>query len=102
MIFAFFIGHPSETLIFEESASVRNYYGQETKIIIWEHNTHIGDASETSMKDEQMINVGQVIREQCGKENTYAIGFGTYEGTVIAADRWGGRKMPRGSRLAGN
>ena len=68
---------------------LRKYYGEETKIIVWEHNTHIGDASETSMKNEQMINVGQVIREQYGKENTYAIGFGTYEGTVIAADQWG-------------
>ena len=68
---------------------LRNYYGEETKIIVWEHNTHIGDASETSMKNEQLINVGQVIREQYGKENTYAIGFGTYEGTVIAADSWG-------------
>lgn len=68
---------------------LRKYYGENTKVIIWEHNTHIGDASETSMKNEQLINVGQVIREQCGKENTYAIGFGTYEGTVIAADRWG-------------
>ncbi len=68
---------------------LRKYYGEDTKIIVWEHNTHIGDASETSMKNEQLINVGQVIREQYGKENTYAIGFGTYEGTVIAADRWG-------------
>ena len=68
---------------------LRKYYGEDTKIIIWEHNTHIGDASETSMKNEQLINVGQVIREQYGKENTYAIGFGTYVGTVIAADRWG-------------
>ena len=68
---------------------LHNYYGEDSKIIIWEHNTHIGDASETSMKNEQLINVGQVLREQYGKENTYAIGFGTYKGTVIAADRWG-------------
>ena len=68
---------------------LRKYYGQDTKIIVWEHNTHIGDASETSMKNDQLINVGQVIREEYGKENTYAIGFGTYAGTVIAADRWG-------------
>ena len=68
---------------------LRKYYGENTKIIVWEHNTHIGDASETSMKNEQLINVGQIIREQYGKENTYAIVFGTYEGTVIAADRWG-------------
>lgn len=66
-----------------------NYHGDDAKIIIWEHNTHIGDASETDMKDEQLINVGQIIREQYGKENTFAVGFGTYEGTVIAADRWG-------------
>lgn len=65
------------------------YHGEDAKIIIWEHNTHIGDASETSMKDEQMINVGQIIREQYGKDNTFAIGFGTYQGTVIAADQWG-------------
>ncbi|WP_413366187.1 erythromycin esterase family protein [Lysinibacillus sp. 3P01SB] len=65
------------------------YHGEDAKIIIWEHNTHIGDASETDMKNEQMINVGQLIREQYGKDNTFAIGFGTYEGTVIAADSWG-------------
>lgn len=65
------------------------YHGDDAKIIIWEHNTHIGDASETSMKEEQMINVGQLLREQYGKDNTFAIGFGTYEGTVIAADSWG-------------
>ena len=65
------------------------YHGEDAKIIIWEHNTHIGDASETTMKDEQMINVGQIIREQYGRDNTFAIGFGTYQGTVIAADSWG-------------
>ncbi|MGM9951566.1 MAG: erythromycin esterase family protein [Lysinibacillus sp.] len=65
------------------------YHGDEAKIIIWEHNTHIGDASETNMKNDQMINVGQLIREQYGKDNTFTIGFGTYEGSVIAADSWG-------------
>ncbi|RKQ18914.1 erythromycin esterase family protein [Ureibacillus endophyticus] len=65
------------------------YHGEDAKIIIWEHNTHIGDASETSMKEDGMINVGQLIREQYGKENTFAVGFGTFYGTVIAADRWG-------------
>lgn len=65
------------------------YHGEDSKIIIWEHNTHTGDASETTMKDEQLINVGQIIREQYGRHNTFAIGFGTYQGTVIAADSWG-------------
>lgn len=66
-----------------------HYHGEDAKIIIWEHNTHIGDASVTSMKDEGMINVGQLIREQYGKDNTFAVGFGSYTGTVIAADSWG-------------
>jgi len=65
------------------------YHGKNAKIIIWEHNTHIGDASETDMKEEGLFNVGQLIREQYGKDQTYAIGFGTYQGTVIAADSWG-------------
>ncbi|MFC7686419.1 erythromycin esterase family protein [Ureibacillus sp. GCM10028918] len=65
------------------------YHGEDTKIIIWEHNTHIGDASQTDMKDDDLINVGQLMREQYGMDNTFAIGFGTYEGTVIAADSWG-------------
>ncbi|HWL11968.1 MAG TPA: erythromycin esterase family protein, partial [Ureibacillus sp.] len=65
------------------------YHGEDAKILIWEHNTHIGDASETDMKDDGMINVGQLMRKQYGKDHTFAIGFGTYEGTVIAADRWG-------------
>lgn len=65
------------------------YHGEDAKIIIWEHNTHIGDASQTDMKDDDLINVGQIMREQYGMDNTFAIGFGTYEGTVIAADSWG-------------
>nr|WP_106783090.1 erythromycin esterase family protein [Lysinibacillus timonensis] len=69
-----------------------NYHGDNAKMIIWEHNTHIGDASETDMKDDGLINVGQVIREQYGHDHTFAVGFGTYQGTVIAADRWGDPK----------
>ena len=65
------------------------YHGDDAKIIIWEHNTHIGDASETDMKEDGLINVGQLMREQYGKDHTFAVGFGTYQGTVIAADSWG-------------
>lgn len=65
-------------------------HGPETKLIIWEHNTHIGDARATDMADAGMVNVGQLVREQYGEENVYAVGFGTYSGTVIASTRWGG------------
>ncbi len=68
---------------------VRDYHGTEAKIIIWEHNTHIGDASATDMKNEGMTNVGQILREQNRTADVYAVGFGTHSGTVIAAPSWG-------------
>lgn len=68
---------------------IRDYHEKDAKIIIWEHNTHIGDARATDMKNDGMLNVGQVLREQNRPEDVYAVGFGTYEGTVIASDSWG-------------
>ncbi|AZV42820.1 protein-L-isoaspartate O-methyltransferase [Peribacillus asahii] len=68
---------------------IGNFYGTAAKGIIWEHNTHIGDARATDMADEGMVNVGQLTREKYKQNNVYAIGFGTYQGTVIAAKRWG-------------
>jgi len=68
---------------------VANYYGPEAKGVVWEHNTHIGDARATDMAAEGMVNVGQLAREKYGPENVFAIGFGTYEGTVVAGSAWG-------------
>ena len=68
---------------------IMDYHGKEAKIIIWEHNTHIGDASATDMEAAGMLNVGQIIRLQNRKENVFAVGFGTHRGTVIAASEWG-------------
>ncbi|WP_430039469.1 erythromycin esterase family protein [Peribacillus simplex] len=68
---------------------IMDFYGSEGKAIVWEHNTHVGDASATDMRDTGMINVGQVIREQNPPEDVFITGFGTYRGTVIAADEWG-------------
>lgn len=68
---------------------ILDYHGNDGKIIILEHNTHIGDASATDMEAAGMINVGQILRQQNTKENVYAVGFGTNRGTVIAAEEWG-------------
>ncbi|KAB7665914.1 erythromycin esterase family protein [Bacillus sp. B1-b2] len=68
---------------------ISNLYGEKARGIVWEHNTHIGDARATSMEEEGLINVGQITREKFGEHNVYAIGFGTYTGTVIAAEKWG-------------
>ncbi len=68
---------------------IRRFHGPKAKAIIWEHNTHIGDARATDMADDGMVNVGQLVREQNGSESVFAVGFGTHRDTVIAADAWG-------------
>ena len=65
------------------------FYGGNAKVVVWEHNTHIGDARFTNMKKSGMINVGQLVREQQGNTNTVLVGFGSYKGTVIAGESWG-------------
>lgn len=57
---------------------------------MWEHNTHVGDARYTDMAADGMVNVGQLAREEFGEESVFAVGFGSYSGSVIAASNWGG------------
>ncbi|WP_139491731.1 erythromycin esterase family protein [Brevibacillus dissolubilis] len=64
------------------------FHGSGAKAIVWEHNTHIGDARATDMRRAGMVNVGQLVREQQGEENVFAVGFGTHRGTVIAGREW--------------
>lgn len=73
----------------EALSNISKFHGSEAKGIIWEHNTHIGDARATTMELEGLENVGQITREKFGKENIFSVGFGTYTGTVIAAEKWG-------------
>ena len=59
------------------------------KIIVWAHNSHIGDALATQMGQREELNVGQLMRDQY-PEQTYLLGFTTYDGFVTAASEWGG------------
>jgi erythromycin esterase len=63
-------------------------HGSGSKAIVWEHNTHIGDARYTDMRREGEVNVGQLAREHLGRDNVFAVGFGSYQGSVIAGRRW--------------
>jgi erythromycin esterase len=67
-----------------------DFHGANTKVVVWEHNTHIGDARYTNMKNDQLINVGQLVRQKHQNAGTVLVGFGSYEGKVIAARNWGG------------
>ena len=64
------------------------HHGPDAKAIVWEHNTHIGDARYTDMADDGMINVGQLVREHHAHEGVCLIGFSSYRGGVIAAKDW--------------
>jgi erythromycin esterase-like protein len=66
------------------------FHGSDAKVIIWEHNTHIGDARATDMRTAGMINVGQLVKQEHHAEGVFRVGFGSYEGTVMAAYHWGG------------
>lgn len=72
----------------EALEKLMEYHGQDARAVVWEHNTHIGDARATDMAEEGMVNVGQLLREKYGKA-VFALGFGTYKGTVIAGKSWG-------------
>jgi erythromycin esterase len=65
------------------------FHGEKAKGIIWEHNTHIGDARATDMIREGTVNVGQLINEHHEQDGVFSIGFGSYKGTVIAGSEWG-------------
>lgn len=58
-----------------------------SKIVVWEHNSHLGDARATDMGKAGELNVGQLVRERFGKE-ALLVGFTTYDGTVTAASGW--------------
>ena len=72
------------------------HHGKEAKAIVWEHNTHIGDARYTDMADVGMVNVGQLMRDQWGVEDVVLVGFGSHRGSVIAGAQWGApmERMP--------
>lgn len=63
-------------------------FDKPAKIIVWAHNSHVGDARATEMGEKGEVNIGQLVREHHGIENTYIIGFSTYEGFVTAAADW--------------
>ena len=58
------------------------------KVVVWGHNSHIGDARATEMGKYGELNVGQLVRERYGHD-AVLVGFTTYDGTVTAASNWG-------------
>jgi erythromycin esterase-like protein len=75
--------HMNETL-----ERLMRLHGPAAKAIVWEHNTHIGDARHTDMADDGMVNIGQLVREAHAPADVVLVGFGSYRGSVIAGKEW--------------
>jgi erythromycin esterase-like protein len=67
-----------------------------SRIVVWEHNSHVGDARATDMKRRGEFNVGQLARQRYG-DDCALVGFTTYSGEVTAASYWG--EAPRRRRV---
>ncbi|AKF04061.1 erythromycin esterase family protein [Sandaracinus amylolyticus] len=63
--------------------------GREARIVVWAHNSHLGDARATHMGWTGELNLGQLARERYG-DRALLIGQTTHHGTVSAASDWGG------------
>jgi erythromycin esterase-like protein len=77
--------HMATTL--EELAAYLDKRVGRSKIVVWEHNSHLGDARATYMARIGELNVGQLVRERFGDE-AVLVGFTTHSGTVTAASDW--------------
>jgi erythromycin esterase-like protein len=61
--------------------------GPRAKVVVWAHNSHLGDARATEMGQQGELNLGQLVRQRYGPA-AFSIGFSTYTGTVTAATDW--------------
>jgi len=62
--------------------------GKPAKLVIWAHNSHIGDATATEFGQQGEVNLGQLVRQK-HPDDCFLLGFTTYQGTVTAASDWG-------------
>lgn len=76
--------HMADTLV-----RLLAHHGPGARAVVWEHNTHIGDARYTDMADEGMVNLGQLARDRYGETDAVLVGFGSHRGRVIAGQGWG-------------
>jgi erythromycin esterase-like protein len=80
-------GHMVETLEALTNYLDARHGAGTTKVVVWAHNSHLGDARATEMGETGEVNVGSLCRERWQGE-VFNIGFSTYGGTVTAADDW--------------
>ncbi|MGV9611694.1 erythromycin esterase family protein [Nocardia xishanensis] len=63
--------------------------GSPARLVVWAHNSHVGDARATELAAEGQLSLGQLVRER-HQNSCRIIGFTTCHGTVTAASEWDG------------
>jgi erythromycin esterase-like protein len=61
--------------------------GRPGKMVVWAHNSHVGDARATGAVNRGELNLGQLMRQRHGAA-AFLLGFLTYDGGVMAATEW--------------
>jgi erythromycin esterase-like protein len=77
--------HMADTL--DQLVAHLEHTGRSGRVVVWAHNSHVGDARATEMAARGELNIGQLMRERHGHD-TVNLGFTTYAGTVTAASEW--------------
>lgn len=67
----------------------RDHEAPPARVVVWAHNSHVGDARATEVSADGQLTLGQLVRERY-RDDCRLIGFSTYTGTVTAASEWGG------------
>lgn len=80
--------HMADTLD-DLAAFIEQTSGTPARIVVWAHNSHLGDARATRMGELGEWNLGQLVRERHPGE-AFLVGFTTYDGQVMAASQWDG------------
>ena len=81
--------HMAETLD-ALRAHRRTADGRPGKVVVWAHNSHVGDARATELAELGQVTLGQLAREAYGPRDVVLVGFSTFTGAVTAASEWGG------------
>jgi erythromycin esterase-like protein len=81
-----------------------DHLGPRSKGLVWEHNTHVGDARATDMTLDGLENLGQLLRERYPAGAVQLVGFASHRGSVLAAAAWGApeRVLPLPRAQAGS
>lgn len=89
--------HMADTL--DELVAHLERHGDTSRVVVWAHNSHVGDARQTETGRRGELTIGQLARERHGR-SAVLVGFSTYDGTVTAARDWGGPAERRQVRPA--